>query len=562
MKDELPRWICKNCVNCLEYSYKFKIQCEYTDRKLRDAIELATQKQSDKETQDTNENVDDVEKFCIEEIVSNEEQFKQEVVEDAVLFEQNEELQLDEENHENIEYAEELELTEENDELQMIEYLENVDEVVEADEDIVEMEDEIILEEEQEEADEEEYLSKGETENEEDNFHFVVEEQDEYSEGDDIKEGILKKEKPFFNLSKTYKCETCSEEFHNYNDFNTHKKTHGNQRFQCDICQRWFSKRYHLKNHQIIHNGTKNYDCQLCTKKYTNHGNLDRHVRVFHNKERAYVCDICGKGFSQSTILRQHYTVHVDERNFECEICHKTYKTLDYLNLHKETHLPKEQRKVKTYVKKKYKKQVKLCVCTFCGKKSNSLALHQSHMRTHTGEKPYECPTCQKRFSFQQSLRTHLLLHTGAKPFKCETCGLTFRQIGHLKGHKLVHSGEKNFKCMACEKTFALRGNLTVHMRLHTGETPYHCTQCPKKFYDSNGLKRHKLVHSKNQSTEVLPIQYVNEENIGEIKYQSYQTNDIVTQFEYDPEANYNLINIATNSGPINFVKKIKDEKN
>ncbi|KAG4072939.1 hypothetical protein HA402_006619 [Bradysia odoriphaga] len=511
VKDELPKGLCKKCCENLDRAYKFKIQCEYTEQKLRDALaECQTERFTEYvSTTATGNNDVELKTECDENIVD--------VLEDTVQSQDTDIYQetssiISKEEH-LIDADDSMSQSSANDS-QLI----SVD-VGEDSEVNVYYGDVERLEE------DEQYGDMGEVLEGEigefapiDDVEYVYDEAEiEFLENENDHDKSVNCQKvetrPRTRPQKTNKsnsrnpetdkfhCDTCGAPFEKYNDLNEHKKTHGNQRYQCPTCSRWFSKKYHMKNHQTIHLNQKLFACTLCTKKYTNQGNLDRHVRVFHHNEKQYQCEVCQKCFSQSSILRAHLHVHNEERNYECNVCHQRYKTIDYLNSHKKRHLPPEQRNFKKYPKKKSTSNaMKKCyVCSQCGKKSNSVALHKSHTRTHTGEKPYSCSHCQKTFAFKQSLRSHILVHTGSKPYTCNICFAQFRQIGHLNGHSLVHSGVKKHKCKVCDKSFALRGNLTVHQRLHTGETPYHCQHCPKKFYDSNGLKRHNQIHERNK---------------------------------------------------------------
>ncbi|KAF9994177.1 zinc-finger protein, partial [Modicella reniformis] len=145
-----------------------------------------------------------------------------------------------------------------------------------------------------------------------------------------------------------------------------------------------------------------------------------------------------------------------------------------------------------------------ICEWANCDRQGRGFGQRQKamrHIQTHTGDKPFQCQVCQKRFSEANIMAQHMRTHTGEKPFRCTEpgCGRQFSISGALTIHRRVHTGEKPFKCKfdGCDKWFAESSNLTKHLRVHTGERPFQCPYegCNKRFSRPDQVTRHKKTH-------------------------------------------------------------------
>nr|CAD7587684.1 unnamed protein product [Timema genevievae] len=272
-----------------------------------------------------------------------------------------------------------------------------------------------------------------------------------------------------------FPCSMCDLCFVSDSSFNSHCLEHTvkaklsgfrvSKRLQCEMCNRRFNNERTHANH-ACETGTRPYKCDECGKFFSSEARLTFH-RHTHKGANPMICEYCGKTFSRENNLFDHVRlVHMGEKVHNCHYCGKTFQ-------------------IKTRL--------------------------ISHLRVHTGERPFECSYCDGKFYDNATLKGHMMCgdsfrlkdvrdaherkHTGERPFKCNVCEKTFRTSHAYYQHTWIHQGKKPYPCNYCGKAFRRSNGLKIHIRIHTGEKPYRCDLCGRCFAQKQDMKKHKNLH-------------------------------------------------------------------
>ena len=80
-------------------------------------------------------------------------------------------------------------------------------------------------------------------------------------------------------------------------------------------CPKKCPKRWNLVDHIKMHLGFKPYECSQCDAKFTQKGNLKKHMKVHIMPElserKKHRCNVCAKSYTERYNLEHHLKTHV-----------------------------------------------------------------------------------------------------------------------------------------------------------------------------------------------------------------------------------------------------------
>ena len=309
---------------------------------------------------------------------------------------------------------------------------------------------------------------------------------------------------------------------------------------ECPVCGKHYQS---LKIHMLAHSNERKHTCAKCSNAYKHKKHLLRHVRVAHDDSHAVrvTCDVCQRSFNEKSSLNRHKKLlhsgksgggggikrEPKECNVLCVDCNRWFYSESGLVNHKcKAHTKRETTGKCSVCKKEFPTAYELArhkrkhrdrhlrVCRLCGKLIARDGMPR-HLATHTDERPFKCPQCDKAYIRKSSLTEHITQKhsVGKKRHECQVCGAGFMRRYKRDSHMLAkHSDDdtvKNsfqlhkpitlkFTCSFCSERFACAPQLRRHEFAHTHQRPFPCQLCDSGYMSSRSLKRH--VQSKHAS--------------------------------------------------------------
>ncbi|XP_055548649.1 testis-specific zinc finger protein topi [Wyeomyia smithii] len=335
----------------------------------------------------------------------------------------------------------------------------------------------------------------------------------EQHDGSYMNEGklFLRKATRVVILTTVFQCEFCEKHFADLPSLYQHESLHDPATgYECSLCeikiQSIKDTLYHRLN-ECVFRATWNEE--------------------FQNLSKYFVCNVCDEIFASLAALYEHrygnYHLfpRITKENSEspetlkisCELCGITFDNADSIFLHHtESHVPKRpttlgsrrqpvEKPAAASENSPPSSSTRPYLCELCGKTYTQSSHLWQHLRFHNGIRPFTCPEegCNRSFTIRPDLKDHIRkCHTGERPYHCDLCDKRFLTGSVYYQHRLIHRGERRYGCEECGKRFYRADALKNHQRIHSGEKPYSCSYCEKNFRQRGDREKHIRVKHSN----------------------------------------------------------------
>ena len=194
------------------------------------------------------------------------------------------------------------------------------------------------------------------------------------------------------------------------------------------------------------------FECHHCNVVFAQSERLDKHLAEEHNSQDLNT--------DKESPLVEHKEIGLKAKSFQCNRkgCDKWFASLNRLNLHRSSHFSETRFK---------------CPNDNCGqwfKTEDELQEHKqvkhrirNNFLGHSGDRPFNCPGCNKAFRYDGSLKSHKCpkASTHISQSNQKSCSAN----SHMTDKQFILEDDVPFECELCSEIVKSESELLIHKR-------------------------------------------------------------------------------------------------